>query len=140
MALTIMPSSDKDQPGEVQFGRPVYVQLVANSGETGAEHGAGLIGQGPIKVEAGREEAENGKPSGGFAIGSAVYERSNERRYELIQKRVRSGLNAVEEAEFQQLQTEILGLTKAAFPHPRIDREALLRAKEGAREMPDSPE
>lgn len=55
-----------------------------------------------------------------LVAGSKEFNRRNERRFELIQKRVRQGLAADEEAEFQQLQAEILRVTRARFPVPPI--------------------
>ena len=140
IALTIMPSNERGQPGDVELGQLGYAQVVANNGEHDADRRASTISQDSNKKKPGSDEAGSDRPTGGVVIGSAEYERNNERRYELIRKRVRTGLNVVEEAEFQRLQTEILAATKAAYPHPRLDRESWLREKERAREKPNSPD
>jgi len=73
-------------------------------------------------------------------VGSLEYSRKNERRFELIKKKVAHGLTPDEEEEFNRLQAEILSVTKQAFPYPQVDHEKWVKAKEEARETPDSPE
>jgi GNAT superfamily N-acetyltransferase len=84
--------------------------------------------------------SENAAESTDLAIGSAEYDRINERRSELIRREIEVGLSAVEDAELDRLQERILAVTKAAFPYHRIERDAWVRSKEEAGGSTESPD
>ncbi len=65
------------------------------------------------------------------------FDRKNERRFVLIQRKHRGGLSSEEEAELQQLQKELRAHVDARFPLPPVDPEllqALTRKLEEAHE------
>lgn len=78
-----------------------------------------------------RAEPKDIAPTPPLVPGSAEFDRRNRRRFELIDKRVDHGLTTEEEAEFQQLQSEILRVTRARFPLPPLPQLVRPNAKGG---------
>lgn len=62
------------------------------------------------------------EPLANIKIGSARFEAINNRRYELIQKKIASKLTTDEEKEFSSVQSLILKLTHEAHPLPKPGR------------------
>ena len=142
--------ADSDPSSPLAMSRPgLTPRTAAASGESPGDGTTGSNGMHAADRESGTtpsspettspHTAKTPEPVA-LVVGSQEYVRKNERRFALIQKKVRGNLEAQEEAEFGRLQAEILSATRETFPRPALDPEAWKRAKEGDGGRHDSDE